>query len=318
LLSVVVQPVELAHFAARATPHIAGKFDGDSPEPGQTHLMHSVVASRGPGASEMMFCQSPGRLSRNDEFVREVGRKDETPMAVIVILAGLVFAGAAVQRSVGLGFGLVVAPVLSILWPEIVPAAVLLLSVPLTIGMFWHDRRAVNLRELPPILAGKLLGTGIGAALLAAFASASLALIVGIMVVAAVALNLARPRVPQGRGWMAAAGVASGVMGTTAATGGPPLALAYQAAPGPELRGTLAVLFLVGNVMSLMSLAVIGRVDTLHLVVACGTLPLLAAGAWVGTRLAPKFDRGPLRHAVLVVAGLAGVVAMVRGIHILL
>jgi uncharacterized protein len=239
-------------------------------------------------------------------------------MVVIAILAGLVFAGAAVQRSVGLGFGLVVAPVLSILWPETVPAAVLLMSIPLTFGMFWHHRGAVNLREVPPILAGKVLGTGIGAAFLAAFPSTSLALPVGTMVVVAVALNVARPRMPQGRRWLAAAGVASGVMGTTAATGGPPLALAYQAAPGPELRGTLAVLFLVGNVMSLVSLALIGQVGTLHLVLACGTLPLLAAGAWVGTRLATRLDEGPLRLAVLAVAGVAGLVAIVRGTFILL
>lgn len=235
-------------------------------------------------------------------------------MSVILVMGALVFIGTVVQRSVGLGFGLVAAPVLAIVWPEIVPAAILLMTTPLTLFMFLRDRQDVNLRELPALIGGKALGTGVGVLLLAFVTPASLALLVGAIVVIAVALSLGSFRLPSGSRWLACAGVASGVMGTTAATGGPPLAIAYQGVRGPQLRGTLAVVFLVGNAMSLFGLAAVGRLTTLHLGVAAGMMPLLGAGVWAGTRLAPRLDGGRLRHAVLGVAGISGLVACLRGL----
>lgn len=231
-----------------------------------------------------------------------------------VAVAALVFIGALVQRTVGLGFGLVTAPPLSLLWPELVPAALVLLSMPLTTSMAWADRGAVVTRDLGPALLGRAAGAGVGAALLAVIAPAALSLVVGIMVVCAVALSLTRPHVPTTAGWLGAAGVVSGIMGTTAGTGGPPLALAYQHASGPRLRGTLAAMFLAGHAMSLIALAVIGRVGAIHLGVALATLPLLAGGVWAGSRLASRLDGGRLRPAVLLVAGAAGMVAIARGV----
>lgn len=235
-----------------------------------------------------------------------------TPV-LLVVLAGLVFVGAVVQRSVGLGFGQVTAPPLAILWPELVPAVMVLLVIPLTLTMTVQHRRAVVVAELPPALIGQLGGTALGAGLLAVVEPGALSLLVGAMVVGAVALSVTSPPVPPGRGWVAVAGVASGAMSTTAATGGPPLALAYQRVTGPRLRGTLAPLFLLGNVMSLAGLAVVGRVGAPQLIAAGVMLPVLAGGTWAGARLARRLDAGRLRPAVLAVAGASGLVAVVRG-----
>src|SRR3546814_15753694 len=55
------------------------------------------------------------------------------------------------------------------------------------------------------------------------------------------------------------AGVVSGVTGTAAGIGGPPLALLYQHRPGSTIRSTLAAAFLVGTALSLATLAVAGE-----------------------------------------------------------
>lgn len=232
----------------------------------------------------------------------------------ILIVGTLAFLGAVVQRAVGLGFGLVAAPVLAIVWPEIVPASVLLMSTPLALFMFLRYRRDVRLRELPALFGGQALGTGVGVLLIALVAPASLGLLVGATVVVAVALSLGKARLPSGSGWLACAGAAAGVMGTTAATGGPPLALAYQDVQGPQLRGTLAVVFLAGNSMSLFGLAAFGHLSALHFGIAAGTMPLLLGGLWAGARLASRLDGGHLRYAVLGVAGTSGVVAIIRSL----
>lgn len=55
-------------------------------------------------------------------------------------------------------------------------------------------------------------------------------------------------------------GLASGIMGTAAWIGGPPLALIYQSRSGPQMRATLAVAFSMGTIISLSVLAIAGRV----------------------------------------------------------
>ena len=47
-------------------------------------------------------------------------------------------------------------------------------------------------------------------------------------------------------------GSVSGLFATTAAIGGPPVAILYQDRPGPEVRSMLAVLVAVGSALSLV------------------------------------------------------------------
>ena len=54
--------------------------------------------------------------------------------------------------------------------------------------------------------------------------------------------------------------IVSGVMGTAAGIGGPPLALMYQNREGQEIRATLAVAFAMGTVISLLVIALTERV----------------------------------------------------------
>ena len=55
------------------------------------------------------------------------------------------------------------------------------------------------------------------------------------------------------------AGTLSGFMGTTSSIGGPPMALLYQGTEGIRLRGTLAVFFTIGVLISLVALTAVGR-----------------------------------------------------------
>lgn len=73
------------------------------------------------------------------------------------------------------------------------------------------------------------------------------------------------------------AGVAAGVMATTVGMGGPPIALLYARRSQAELRGSLATVFLVGNVASTGSLAWAGHIAMSDLAIAAVLiLPVLA------------------------------------------
>jgi hypothetical protein len=110
------------------------------------------------------------------------------------------------------------------------------------------------------------------------------------------------------------AGVLSGVMGTTSAIGGPALAVVYQSRPGPELRSTLALSYLVGIVLAVGALTAVDRVEWWHVRLALTLAPALLLGVWASFRLAPVLDRGWLRPTVLAFAAVSGVVIVVRGL----
>ena len=72
--------------------------------------------------------------------------------------------GAVVQGSVGFGFALVAVPVLTLVRPEVLPATVLLLMMPMATTMAVKDRREIDIPGLAYLLSGRLAGTlgGVG------------------------------------------------------------------------------------------------------------------------------------------------------------
>ncbi|HEX2030162.1 MAG TPA: sulfite exporter TauE/SafE family protein [Actinomycetota bacterium] len=225
-----------------------------------------------------------------------------------------VAAGAAIQGSIGFGFSFVAAPVITLFVPRALPATLLFLALPMTGFMALRERHAIDLGGFAWITAGRVLGTAAGAALLVAVPADWLSVLFGSMIAAGAGVSLLGPSFEARARTRFVAGAASGVMGTAAAVGGPPLALVEQASPGPVLRSTLAVSFLVGLAMSLGALWVAGEVRGLHLRLAVQLLPALLGGL-LGSRLLVRvLDERWLRPAVLAFAAAAGSAAVVKGL----
>ena len=230
------------------------------------------------------------------------------------MLLAAVGVGAVIQGAIGFGYALVAAPVLALVLPTALPAALLFLAFPLTGFMAIRERRSIDSRGFLWITAGRVLGTGAGVALLELVPASSLSVLFGTLIVAAAALSALGPAFEAGTRTRFAAGVASGVMGTAAAVGGPALALVYQSRPGPELRSTLALSFVVGLILSLGALALAGEVAGWHVILAASLLPALLAGLAASRLAAGAVDRRWLRTAVLAFAGAAGLAAVVKGL----
>jgi uncharacterized membrane protein YfcA len=107
------------------------------------------------------------------------------------------------------------------------------------------------------------------------------------------------------------AGVITGITETATGIGGPPLALVYQHQPGPVLRATLAVCFLFGQLVSLLLLALTGRLDQRQFAAALWLLPALGAGALLSRWLHGRVDGRPMRLAMLGFAIVSGMVCLV-------
>jgi uncharacterized membrane protein YfcA len=234
--------------------------------------------------------------------------------AELTVALTAVLAGSFVRGSVGFGVNILAAPLLAFVEPEAVPATLVIAAIPLALGMVLREHRHVDRGGLTWLLIGRVPGTALGAWLVAMLAAESLAVAVGVLVLVAVAMAVAAPPIPVNRTSALTIGAVSGAMGTTAAIGGPPVALLYQHHPGPVLRATSGAVYLAGTVLSVAALAVAGQVDADDVRLALVLLPAIGTGLGLATLLRHRIDTGLLRPAVLVVAVVAGVATLLRGL----
>jgi uncharacterized membrane protein YfcA len=231
----------------------------------------------------------------------------------VLLAATAVAVGALVQGSIGFGLSLVSVPVIGLMRPTALPVTILLLALPMTMWMALRERRSIHLPGFLQITFGRVFGTAGGVWILAVVPVAQLSVVIGAAVVLAVTLSVLNPAFEAGDRSRVAAGVLSGLMGTAAAVGGPPLALAYQKRSGSELRSTLAISFVIGAIMSLVALAIAGKVEVWHALFALELLPGLGLGLYAAARLRSFLEKGWLRPLVLAFAAVSGIVAVVKG-----
>jgi uncharacterized membrane protein YfcA len=228
----------------------------------------------------------------------------------LAVLALTVAAAAFVQGASGLGFALIVAPVAGLLDPGLLPVFVLTAMIPLNVYVAWRERHSLDLRGARWITAARLLATPAGLALLWVIPEGDLGTVVGAATVLAAVVSLVTPSFAPGPGAYLGAGVVTGLTETATGVGGPPLALVYQHRPPGELRATVAVCFLVGEVASLCLLFATGRGHAADMGWAVLLLPALAAGAWLSRLVHQRVDAKKLRAFVLAFALVSGVVLM--------
>ena len=228
-----------------------------------------------------------------------------------VIAAGVAVA-AFVQGAIGVGFALILAPILGLFAPELLPACLLMVMVPLNAYVVWRERAAVDRSGAAWITAGRLLGTLGGLWILLAVSARTLTTLVGgVTIVAALATLLAPPFRPGPRAFVGA-GLVTGITETATGIGGPPLALVYQHHAAAALRATVALCFLVGQIVSLGALAFAGRATGAQLGTALLLVPPLAVGAVLSRHAHRRLDGRVFRGFVLAFAIVSGVVLLIR------
>jgi uncharacterized membrane protein YfcA len=234
------------------------------------------------------------------------------PLVVLLVAGAAVLVGAAVQGSVGLGLGLLAAPVFALLDPSLVPGTILLVTSVLPILTSLRELKGVDWRGLACALAGRVPGTAVGVYVVAAHPPAVTAVVVAVVVLGAVALSVLtwKPR-PTPRA-LFTAGVVSGIGGTATSVGGPPVALLYQRASGPTLRSTMGLYFLIGNTVSVSALALAGEVSADDVGRALVLLPFVFAGFVLSGPLRRHVDGPRLRVAVLALSATSALVLLAR------
>jgi uncharacterized membrane protein YfcA len=231
-------------------------------------------------------------------------------MAVACIT--VVFVGATVQASIGIGLGMIASPMLALADTDFIPAAIMIAVLPLTFTIAWIDREHIAPRDVGFALVGRVPGTIAGALVVAALTDQVLAVMVaGSVLLAVVASITGRLFRPTDRALMVA-GLASGFAGTTTGVGGPPMALTYQNSDPATMRATISAFFSIGSLMSVAALALAGEIGVRQLQLTALILPGVALGVVIARRVKDRLRSEVVRPAVLVICTVACVALLVE------
>ena len=230
----------------------------------------------------------------------------------VALATAVVAIGACVQGVVGFGLGLVSAPLLALLEPDLVPGPLLFVGVPLTVLVALKERASLDFHGIRWAIAGRVPGTVLGSIAVALLPDGPLVVLLGCVVLLAVGVSVRGWYVQPTTGTLVSAGLASGFMGTATSIGGPPMAMVYQRHGGPELRATLAGYFLFGAAFSLAALAVAGEFGGRELSLGLVLLPGVVGGFSLSWLVARLLDRGYTRVAVLGFSALSAVVLIAQ------
>ena len=177
-------------------------------------------------------------------------RRFRIGVTTFLLVAAVVAVGATVQGIVGFGLNLIAAPLVGIVEPRLVPSTMVVVAMPLYWSMARRERHAIDWPLIGWISVGRLPGIAVGAALVSRIPHDRLSVLVGAVVVAAAALSFAAPDVSTTPVTAMTAGLIAGAMDTTAAVGGPPLALLYHVNVGWPIVAPHARVHVAGTVVN--------------------------------------------------------------------
>ncbi len=237
------------------------------------------------------------------------------PAAVIVTIVVLaVIFGGFVQSGIGFGVGVIAAPIVTLLDPSIMPGATLVAATVLPMLILAREVEHTDWHGVSWALGGRLAGTAAGVSVVTLISIRALGLVVGGVVLAVIALSSLQIIIPKNRWTLLAAGAVSGTTGTATSIGGPPMGLVYQAEPGPMIRATLSLYFVVGNLVAVIALAFAGHLPGRALYAGLLLAPCALAGFALASRLRRFLDGGHIRVAVLLVAAVSAIILIAHSL----
>jgi uncharacterized membrane protein YfcA len=228
-----------------------------------------------------------------------------------LLIATIVLVAAFLQSLSGFGFAIVLMPLLTLML-GLQTAAPLVSLTALTVYVInvTRFRRSIRTGELLRLGLASALGVPIGIWVLSSVEGALVKQGLGLLMILFAAYSLVRPTtswLPSPR-WVYPAGFVAGCLGGAYNTPGPP-AIVYGTLrqwPRDEFRAVMQSLFLVNGLLVVTSHLVAGHLTDPVLAYYLYTVPGLAVGILLASRIDSRVDRNRFRTLVTVMILLLG------------
>ena len=232
-----------------------------------------------------------------------------TVLALIAVTLGI-----GVQAWIGIGFGLLSAPLLYLISPAYVPGPVLLLGFVLSLMVVVRHREHLNWPRVLTASAARIPGAWLGALLLSLLPPPWLGITLGLALLLALLVTRYRFALQPGRTSLLLAGFSSGVMGTATSVGGPPMAMVYQSTERLQSRNELALFFLLTTPVSLIMLIWNDLFDLETLWLTFPVLPGVIAGYVLAAILARYVDPQWAKYTVFWLSVFGAMGVLIKGV----
>lgn len=244
---------------------------------------------------------------------------------LVAAAVAAILIGSTLQRLSGTGVGLVVAPVLALLMG---PALGVFVTNSTTVVsgflIMLAVLRDVDWKRYLIFLPVALLGAVPAAFMVRELDPAWLNIVIGAVVLVALALTFATPRVPHVRSHAltAAAGAVGGFLNTSAGVAAPAMVMYSRFAQWDQrsFAATMQPTFMTMGIFSVATKLLVGA-TTAEQLPPWWLVPIIVvtvvAGIRVGGWLAGRVSPGAARGVAITLAGLGGAVAVIRGVLML-
>jgi uncharacterized membrane protein YfcA len=233
-----------------------------------------------------------------------------------IYIGAVVFAAYLVRGIAGFGSGLIAVPLLSLVAP--VPAV-----VPLVVSLDYvgsasqgvHNVERVAWRDQLALVPFMIGGVAAGLLLLTALSSAALGRALGAFILLyAIYQWLPLPELRGSRLFAAPCGLLGGLVGTVFGTGGPfyVIYLNLRALERSAFRATFAANYLIDGGVRLAAYVVMGLLGGRTLVAIAVTLPVAAAGLYLGGRIQTGLSQTAFVRFISVLLLASGIALLVK------
>ena len=233
----------------------------------------------------------------------------------LLLCCGVVMIAAMLQISVGMGFGMLAAPLIALIKPEIVPGSILIMGLVVAFSGAWRERENISNVELKLGIGGRIIGSALAFVILLLIPTVEVFMILfGAVMLAAVLLTASRMKLSFNNRSLFNLSILSGLMGTITAVGAPPMAIIYHDRLPKIVRPTLNAFFGAGSVLGLISLSISGWLSISDLIAAAFFLPAMFVGILVAEPL-KSIPATWLSRILLLLSAIASLLLVIRGIQ---
>ncbi|MDO5746311.1 MAG: sulfite exporter TauE/SafE family protein [Actinomycetaceae bacterium] len=243
-----------------------------------------------------------------------------TSFAIIVCMFAVMAIGSMVQSIAGMGFGMVVVPVLSLMIGSADGVLLGNLAGTVTAGMLAYTKRQdTEWKKVLILFLSSLPGVILTALLLSHLPHAWLDFVVGGLMMGLVVFSLTALRFPPVYGMfpLVMTGFISGILSTTVAQSGPIMAAYAQAARWKQraFAATLQPYFLLLNLVVIPSkmMTGLGTVSFLTPSMIIGSCVVIIISALIAVPLTHYVSAFFARNLAIGIAGIGAIIIFVRG-----
>lgn len=216
--------------------------------------------------------------------------------------------GGLLQSLVGFGLGLLCAPLIFLIKPELVPAPMILNALVITSLLSWKYRKYIEIKRSGISMLSATVGILMAAFVIQNLEQNQYQVLFGVLILSATALSIFgfKPKVTFI--YNALASLFSGFMGTTTAAGGAPMGLLYQSEDKNKIKANLSIFFAYINLIGIITLLFTGAAGQTDIVLFLQTIPAVLIGWLLSKLISNRINEDIIRKLILTIALAAGTI----------